>query len=220
MSAITVNLMKLLLEGLLGLLQDYNIPQSYHPKKPSLVFLSLAEVELQLFSDILDVRITQHFVLIHVLLSLHQVAHSLFEVRLGDQGYCQVHEAEWVKGFYCEGATVVQNRSWVVVGQAVYVSQGVVRAVIIGADAYALLEPVDGLGCIIFVVICDSKAVMGEVIGRVDRDALFVPLNRLVQISQLVVYASQSVVRMLVFSAHPYAPFVSFYCLLISLLVI
>ena len=105
-------------------------------------------------------------------------------------------------------------------GQAVYVSQGVVRAVIIGADANALLEPVDGLGSVVLVVVCDSKAIMGKVIGRVDGDALFVPLNRLVQISQLVVYASQSVVRVLIFPAHPYASFVSFYCLLIPLLVI
>ena len=80
--------MELLLKGLLGLLQDYHLPQGYHPKKSSLVFLSLAKVELQLFSDVLDVGIAQHFVLIHVLLSLHQVAHCLFKVRLGDQGYC------------------------------------------------------------------------------------------------------------------------------------
>ena len=38
--------MELLLEALLGLLQDNHLLQGYHPEKSTLMFLSLAEVKL------------------------------------------------------------------------------------------------------------------------------------------------------------------------------
>ena len=152
----------------------------------------------KLLLDVVDVGGGQRCILIQVLLRFAHVLQSGFKLLSHDISQCYIDTAKRINSLDFQGLLIVLHSLLIVFPQPINISQSVVRAVIVRIDPDALLEPMDGVGHVVFVVIGDPQTVVRIVVARTHRYARLVPLDRLFVVAHLVVNASQTIVRVLI----------------------